>query len=89
MKHKQISKTKESPFSRIMLLLRPKLYVSYLQYVRLMSLLNLCIRCTCADKESFVQLLSRFFFLILIDEGRESPHTTISGPSSARQRNAI
>ena len=28
-------------------------------------------------------------FLFLIDEGREDPSTTISGPSSARQRNAI
>ena len=26
---------------------------------------------------------------ILVDEGREDPSTTISGPSSARQRNAI
>ena len=30
-----------------------------------------------------------FFFLHVIDEGREDPNTTISGPSSARQRNAI
>ena len=29
-----------------------------------------------------------FFFFFLIDKGREDPNTTISGPSSARQRNA-
>ena len=28
-------------------------------------------------------------FSFLVDEGREDPNTTISGPSSARQRNAI
>ena len=26
------------------------------------------------------------FFVFLVDEGREDPRTTISGPSSARQR---
>ena len=31
----------------------------------------------------------KFFFLLLVDEGREYPNTTISGPSLARQRNAI
>ena len=30
-----------------------------------------------------------FFFFFLVDEGREDPSTTISGPSSARQRNAV
>ena len=30
-----------------------------------------------------------FFFFFLVDEGREDPSTTISGPSSARQRNTI
>ena len=30
-----------------------------------------------------------FFVFVLVDEGREDPNTTISGPSSARQRNAI
>ena len=30
-----------------------------------------------------------FVLFFLIDEGREDPSTTISGPSSARQRNAI
>ena len=40
-----------------------------------------------------VQLNKRFFFFVFLfcvfDEGREEPSTTISGPSSARQRNAI
>ena len=47
----------------------------------------------CADPESFLgvffrrgPILTTFF---LVDEGREDPNTTISGPSSARQRNAI
>ena len=30
-----------------------------------------------------------FCFVFLVDEGREDSNTTISGPSSARQRNAI
>ena len=30
-----------------------------------------------------------FFFIFSIDEGREDPNATISGPSLARQRNAI
>ena len=30
-----------------------------------------------------------FLLFFLIDEGREDPNTTISGPSFARQRNAI
>ena len=46
--------------------------------------------CSCADPESFVRggpTLTGFF---LVDEGGgEDPSTTISGPSSARQRNAI
>ena len=29
------------------------------------------------------------FTFFLVDEGREDPSTTISGPSPARQRNAI
>ena len=29
------------------------------------------------------------FFFILVNEGREDPSTTISGPSPARQQNAI
>ena len=35
----------------------------------------------------FVNFDNVFFFLV--DEGRENPSTTISGPSSARQQNAI
>ena len=33
--------------------------------------------------------LKTFFFLLQVDEGRVGPNTTISGPSSARQQNAI
>ena len=51
---------------------------------------------TCADPESCVRgdsllttFFSFFFFVYLVDEGREDQKTTISGPSSARQRNAI
>ena len=47
---------------------------------------------TCADPESFVRggpNLITFFFFFLADEGKENPNTTINGPSSARQRNAI
>ena len=43
----------------------------------------------CADPDSFARggpALTTFF---LVDEGRKDPNTTISGPSSARQRNAI
>ena len=42
-----------------------------------------------ADPESFVSgsNLDNVFFLV--DEGREAPNTTISGPSSARLGNAI
>ena len=38
-----------------------------------------------------VQLCSsdNVFFCFLVDEGREDPSTTKSGPSSGRQRNAI
>ena len=45
----------------------------------------------CADPESFVNggpTLASFFFF-LVDERSEDPSTTISGQSSARQRNAI
>ena len=35
-----------------------------------------------------VQVWERFSFL-LVDEGREDANTTLSGPSSAHQRNAI
>ena len=30
-----------------------------------------------------------FVFFVLVDEGKEVSNITISGPSSARQRNAI
>ena len=30
-----------------------------------------------------------FFFVVVVDEGREDPSSTISGPLLARQRNAI
>ena len=53
----------------------------------------------CADPESFVSggpTLTFFFVVVLIrggggvvNEGREDPHATISGPPSAHQRNAI
>ena len=33
--------------------------------------------------------LTSCFINILVDEGTEDPNTTISGPSSARQRNGI
>ena len=44
---------------------------------------------SCADPESFDRggpLLTMFFLAV---EGGEDPNTTISGPSSVRQRNAI
>ena len=52
---------------------------------------------TCLDAERFVrgvQLRQRFLFVFLFcfflaDEGREDSNTTMSVPSSARQRNAI
>ena len=49
----------------------------------------------CVDPENFVRggpKLTTFFFFFsffLVDEGREYPNTTISRPSSVRQRNAI
>ena len=46
-----------------------------------------------ADPESFFRggptLTTFLFLLFLVDEGREDPNTTISRPSSARQRNVI
>ena len=33
--------------------------------------------------------LPSYCFLLLVDEGWEDPNTTISGPLSARKRNAI
>ena len=49
---------------------------------------------SCADLESFCQrgsnIRKRFIlFYFSVEEGREDPNTTISGSSSARQRNAI
>ena len=40
----------------------------------------------CLSESNFDNVLFLFVFLV---EGREDPSTTISGPSSARQRNAI
>ena len=42
----------------------------------------------CADPD-FFQRGSNFDYVFLVDERREDPNTTKSGPSSARQRNAI
>ena len=44
----------------------------------------------CADPESFFKgapTLSTFF--LLVDEGKGDPNTNVSGPSSARQQNAV
>ena len=46
----------------------------------------------CAEPDSFARggpTLTTFFFSFLVDEGRKDPNTTISGPPSARQRNAM
>ena len=43
----------------------------------------------CADQENFVRGGPTLTFFFIVDEGWEDPNTTISGPSSARQRNAI
>ena len=52
---------------------------------------NLVQRCVIgADPERFFRggpALTSLFFVV--DEGREDSNTTICGPSSARQRNAI
>ena len=45
---------------------------------------------SCADPEGFVRgdpTLTTFVFIV--DKEREHPSATLSGPSSARQRNAI
>ena len=42
----------------------------------------------CADPERFVRG-SNFFSFVLVDEEREDQNSTLSGASSARQRNAI
>ena len=46
------------------------------------------VKSLCADPESFVRGGPTLTFF-LVDEGREDPNTTLSGPSSACQRNAI
>ena len=56
---------------------------------------GLYTRCVCMDPESYARggpTLTAFFyfiFFLLVDEGRKDPNTSISGPSSARQQNAI
>ena len=47
--------------------------------------LHLCMR----GSKKICQRGSNFDNVFLVDEGREDPSTTISGPSSARQRNAF
>ena len=47
------------------------------------------MRQTCQDPESFVRGGRIFFIFFLVDERREVPNTTISGPSLARQRTTI
>ena len=50
------------------------------------------VGCTCADPEVFVRGGPPFFqqtVLFVFDEGIEDPNINISGPSSARQQNAI
>ena len=48
---------------------------------------------TCGDPESFFRggptLTIFFIYFLLVEEGRGDPSTTISGPSSAHQQNAI
>ena len=44
---------------------------------------------TCADPESFVRGGPNLITFFLVVEGLEDPNSTINGPSSARQRNAI
>ena len=46
----------------------------------------------CADPESFVRrgpTLTFYFCFLYFDEGTKDSNTTISGPLTARQRNAI
>ena len=43
----------------------------------------------CADPEFFVRGGQTLTIFVLVDEWWEDPNTTISGPSSARKRNAI
>ena len=57
------------------------------------AMLSLPYDATCADPVMFVRegpTLTTFFFLFIVDDGsREGPNNTKSGPTSARQRNAI
>ena len=58
---------------------------------------NYIVTPSCADPEMFVRggptlirlFFIRFVFLFLVDERREDPNTTRSGPYLARQRNVI
>ena len=43
----------------------------------------------CQRGSNFDVFFFLLFFFFLVDESREDPSTTISGPSEARQRNAI
>ena len=43
----------------------------------------------CADPENFVRQGPTFTSFFLVDEVGDNPNTTIIGPSSTRQRNAI
>ena len=47
------------------------------------------IDATCLDPESYVRGGPTLTLFFLVDEGREDQNTTISGPSLARQQNAI
>ena len=61
-------------------------YITYMQVIGLGFRLSLTtvFYCTLARSQ---KILSEVLFLV--DEGSEDLNTTISGPSSARQRNAI
>ena len=64
---------------------------TYKEFGRASDLFVYCV-CSwpCADPESFGrQRVPIFTTFLSVDEGREGPSTTISGPSSVRQRNAI
>ena len=68
-------------------------YGSLFTYKELGWALDLFVYCVrswpCGDPESFVRGYQLLQFFLSVDEGREDPSTTISGPSSVRQRNAI
>ena len=51
---------------------------------------NYMLNSSMHDSRQFSTLTTLCFLcLFLVDEGREDPNITISGPSSARQRNPI